>query len=537
MTTAATFSPTAQFAPNELYDDDECIPRNSPLLQPRTRVHLTPSPPPPSSPGSQLSSRTSSSSHGKHTRRRRGARIDPSQGDAVVVSLMGGGNQPEVATHAGQHLLTSEYSENDSRSAHSEDEVESTAWSKSEAHREQRRREYSRGSSMSLDQESPPVGETSLSPAMKAMFGPEVHGQARADGPPAHAGPGPKPAEDVVLKTYALGALTLASPESETDASGRTPTNGDPQPSDTPRRQESVGASIAPAHQNLAVRGARHSQHAPAPLGLNPPYSPPSLYSPQSAISVSHTDRSEPRSPPPLPPIQSPGEPATSPRSDGGLGSNSLPSIREQFGDLPRLPDPGYAQSPPASATFRGHGSPPVSPEFPQQSSFYQSLNGGPPAGYALSTARLSHAEPSPAGPHDRISIDSLSNQGTYVCKVPGCSAPAFQTQYLLNSHANVHSQERPHYCPVKGCPRSEGGKGFKRKNEMIRHGLVHDSPGYVCPFCPDREHKYPRPDNLQRHVRVHHVDKDKDDPALRDVLAQRPDGPNRGRRRRGVAT
>ncbi|KAH6980498.1 hypothetical protein EDB80DRAFT_783577 [Ilyonectria destructans] len=34
-------------------------------------------------------------------------------------------------------------------------------------------------------------------------------------------------------------------------------------------------------------------------------------------------------------------------------------------------------------------------------------------------------------------------------------------------------------------CPRAEGGKGFKRKNEMIRHGLVHNSPGYVCPFCP----------------------------------------------------
>lgn len=98
----------------------------------------------------------------------------------------------------------------------------------------------------------------------------------------------------------------------------------------------------------------------------------------------------------------------------------------------------------------------------------------------------------------------------------------------------------------------------------MIRHGLVHDSPGYVCPFCPDREHKYPRPDNLQRyvlsmicqvaikghesyireivltknrHVRVHHVDKDKDDIQLRDVLAQRPEGPSRGRRRRGGTT
>lgn len=90
---------------------------------------------------------------------------------------------------------------------------------------------------------------------------------------------------------------------------------------------------------------------------------------------------------------------------------------------------------------------------------------------------------------------------GMYVCKYPGCSAPPFQTHYLLNSHTNVHSSNRPHYCHVKGCPRGEGGKGFKRKNEMIRHGLVHDSPGYMCPFCPDREHKYPRPDNLQRCV------------------------------------
>lgn len=122
---------------------------------------------------------------------------------------------------------------------------------------------------------------------------------------------------------------------------------------------------------------------------------------------------------------------------------------------------------------------------------------------------------------------------GTYKCDVEGCTAAPFVTQYLLNSHKNVHSNERPHYCPIASCPRSKPGHGFKRKNEMIRHGLVHKSPGYVCPFCPDREHKYPRPDNLLRHVRAHHKDKSKDDPELRDVLAQRPDGPNRGRRRR----
>ncbi|KAK5171785.1 uncharacterized protein LTR77_003421 [Saxophila tyrrhenica] len=120
-----------------------------------------------------------------------------------------------------------------------------------------------------------------------------------------------------------------------------------------------------------------------------------------------------------------------------------------------------------------------------------------------------------------------------FTCDYPGCTAAPFQTQYLLSSHRNVHSQVRNHYCPVKECPRSEGGKGFKRKNEMIRHGLVHESPGYVCPFCPDKEHKYPRPDNLQRHVRVHHTDKDKDDAQLREVLAQRREGVGKTRRRR----
>jgi hypothetical protein len=105
---------------------------------------------------------------------------------------------------------------------------------------------------------------------------------------------------------------------------------------------------------------------------------------------------------------------------------------------------------------------------------------------------------------YEDAKVDSgLTNPqiGGFQCTYPGCSAQPFQTQYLLNSHTDVHLSNRPHFCPVKGCPRGEGGKGFKRKNEMIRHGLVHECPGYVCPYCVDRDHKYPRPDNLQRSV------------------------------------
>ena len=95
---------------------------------------------------------------------------------------------------------------------------------------------------------------------------------------------------------------------------------------------------------------------------------------------------------------------------------------------------------------------------------------------------------------------NGLFTSNTFRCTHPGCTAQPFQTQYLLNSHANVHSSDRPHHCPEKSCSRNIHGKGFKRKNEMIRHGLVHKSPGYACPFCAEQQHKYPRPDNLQRY-------------------------------------
>lgn len=71
-------------------------------------------------------------------------------------------------------------------------------------------------------------------------------------------------------------------------------------------------------------------------------------------------------------------------------------------------------------------------------------------------------------------SVDGMGSQISssgpgYRCSWSGCTAAPFQTQYLLNSHTNVHSNQRPHFCSVDGCPRGPGGQGFKRKNEMIR--------------------------------------------------------------------
>ena len=235
-----------------------------------------------------------------------------------------------------------------------------------------------------------------------------------------------------------------------------------------------------------------------------------------------------------------------SPNSDA---LQSLPSIRSQLGDLKSLASSadkdlplrhGHSYPPSAGTPLTrltplgNHPTSPISPhdnyrrDLPSPmrppvtaaSAYYHYPNGPSPAAhpseYSNSNTETPNTDVSggsgltPATSAtsislDRMSIDGITNPSGmptgpgFMCNFQGCTAAPFQTQYLLNSHANVHSSARPHYCSVKGCPRSEGGKGFKRKNEMIRHGLVHDSPGYVCPFCPDREHKYPRPDNLQR--------------------------------------
>ncbi|KAK1751922.1 metallothionein expression activator [Echria macrotheca] len=367
----------------------------------------------------------------------------------------------------------------------------------------------------------------------------------------------PDPATMVAidLKSLARGALAVASEDPAPE-----PVNAVPTPPNTENDVVKERHIPPPLSHPIAIRqGEERRPDRPIQPAVSSPFTPRSLYSPREPGTAPLIPPMEMRSPHPgLPPASSLAPlQMHSPRSDTSGSTPAptpLPSIRDlnlSTVSLPRSP-PGIQRLPPMS-----HGSPPVSPAETFRggplSPHHPFAAGGPSPYYHHGNGfhRSPHDYPSsatltPGSDHsastgatsitEKMSIEGLTIQtASYVCNFQGCTAAPFQTQYLLNSHANVHSSARPHYCPVIGCPRSEGGKGFKRKNEMIRHGLVHDSPGYVCPFCPDREHKYPRPDNLQRHVRVHHMDKDKDDPLLRDVLAQRPDGPNKGRRRRAV--
>ncbi|KAI0127732.1 hypothetical protein BJ170DRAFT_694499 [Xylariales sp. AK1849] len=558
-------------AGSSFYDPDaplyEAQNGSPPMTAHRPRLEPSPSP----QPAIPLPRVSPSPSPGRKSSNRR-HKVPPSQGDAVLIHYLDGGKRPDIAAVAGLAPLAGWNDDEDDEDDVGEEEEDSFDSSSSG---------YTGSAKMSPDPRSAEPAIAGLD--LKAFAAAAL---SAAQPPPITDGAQPQPqpqpqqqqqddaheVRDQVQEEVSPGSPDQQQQKQTEQQQSQAQPPPPPQPPQHPQLQP-----LQP--RDVGLQNAKPVLVAPitpyTPHGHPEPYSP---RLPSSSQVLRHPgDIMSPGIPTPsshgeLPPIQ-----MASPKSEvnGHAPLPSLPSIRAHLGDQlteqPNFADKEFAMrhahppfSPsagmPRMSIIPGtHASPPISPNnsysqsmpSPAHSSilspygYYSSSSSTHPRNALDYSSASSHTETpntdlasTPAASiTDRMSIDNMTNPqlGSFVCKFHGCSAPPFQTQYLLNSHANVHSSARPHYCPVKGCPRSENGKGFKRKNEMIRHGLVHESPGYVCPFCPDREHKYPRPDNLQRHVRVHHVDKDKDDPLLRDVLAQRPDGPNRGRRRRGV--
>ncbi|KAI0024677.1 hypothetical protein F4780DRAFT_548819 [Xylariomycetidae sp. FL0641] len=476
----------------EVFDPDEVFPRNSPLMKPH-RPKLAPSPSPPAGPLPQVSPSPSSSAGRRPSNRRE--KIRPSQGDAVLIFHLDGGKRPYIAAEAGSRPLMPSNSEDDDESSGNESEG-------------------------TLGEEDD-VRSTDMSPVPNLRF-PRSAAESSAPGA-------------IDLQFLATNALAAAAASKTIDADEARRLSNSHQDAQRPKQLEDL--PVNGASGNDTGKDERKSVLA-APISPYTMQGSPEMYSPRRHSGLAHPNMISPGYTPgghgELPPIQ-----VASPRSESS-SHEALPSIRSQLADqleirkdLPmRHGHQQFPHSPPSR--MRGmsgsHASPPVSPDIyhrasqampspantvPGMSPYYSSnvsanhYRSGPDYSSSSATETPGRDALTPNTPAtDKLSvadsimsIDSMTNPqiGTFVCKFQGCNAQPFQTQYLLNSHANVHSSARPHYCSVKGCPRSEGGKGFKRKNEMIRHGLVHDSPGYVCPFCPDREHKYPRPDNLQR--------------------------------------
>ncbi|CZS95771.1 uncharacterized protein RCO7_08767 [Rhynchosporium graminicola] len=516
MTTVDILRPSTN---DNFYDPDDVGPRDSPRTQAMT-VNLVPSPSPP--PTVPLPPISADSTPGPEEGRKGPTRskVRPSQGDAVLIAHMAGGKHIDIARKAGEDPLASNMEGEDAPMDGTTNIVIASVEQKVES---QDKVEKEEGKDDTMDVIEEPVAQNN------------------------HITPN-------FLATLAADALRQTERHSPEEAQKNVPPKSPIPKSESPAPEaefmEGVKTTPIPSIKNLYV---------------DDPSSSVSHLSPERRYDSA---AKSPSADGELPPIRH-HSPQSSLTNGNGSSQITLPSITAQLGDINHLAEVAtagenvFAQSPPGRAPPRfaavpSHGSPPKSPNdvfrnqlpspsggffpYPNSNRRPSQSSGEPPPPYQSPNSGSSTETPSsdqsgstPLLGMNRMSIEGITNPqiGGFQCNYQGCGAAPFQTQYLLNSHRNVHSQNRPHYCSVKGCPRSEGGKGFKRKNEMIRHGLVHDSPGYVCPFCPDREHKYPRPDNLQRHVRVHHVDKDKDDAQLRDVLSQRPEGPSRGRRRR----
>lgn len=87
-----------------------------------------------------------------------------------------------------------------------------------------------------------------------------------------------------------------------------------------------------------------------------------------------------------------------------------------------------------------------------------QSCRSPPARAKSPRTDLLASTPAAPASGANHTSNITGPSTGAYVCDFAGCTAPIFRTQYLLDSHAKVHSSARPHHCCVQGCPRAEGG-------------------------------------------------------------------------------
>jgi hypothetical protein len=499
----------------DYYDPDEDARPSSPGLVP-TQINYKPveTPPPyiPSSasscvsvspespynsshPGCEQTARATSARKAKKRRRKKG-RTRPSQGDAVLISYLDP-NRPDIAREVARQALNSA-----SQSEVGDEEEEEEMSHDDGVDDGQSKQDHSNGlQAKELE-----------SKALAAL------GDPASANPSVHANLALHKAMSERTNGHCLNNHESTTPTSlnhfpNLKAPLRSlypPLPLKIQPSSSESNPEGDDDSIAtsPALAKFAISAAEANPASTLPAMQKSPPRSTSSHSPEGTQSLPsiHTALSQiadqpivetPSGVSPFPTSQSP----TMSRSQFAAGTpGPSPSVYSQPSpasskDMMSMSSPGYASHP---AYWRG---------TPKEGSFSTtsptSVPGLTPVTPYTTTKDMASPDNSAApqllnGP---LAVNGPFTSSAFKCTHLGCTALPFQTQYLLNSHANVHSSNRPHYCSVKSCPRSQGGKGFKRKNEMIRHGLVHESPGYVCPFCADQQHKYPRPDNLQRRV------------------------------------
>ena len=465
----------------------------------------------------------SASSKRRGRKRRPKSRPTASQGDAVLIDFMGNLNEPEVANRAGEETLNyATHSDSSDTGEHMDEDRGSGRPGKKNFSLVQAAQHAlpllseedasMKDSSKELGEGSRPSRPTIITPAIQRQSAERDSVQSTPRSPPRGG-------------QFGLSASQNGEHGKSTglpSSPGRQNTYRERDNSQTMATSPDLRKAMIPKSEGSSSENLPPMKSSPQPFSSKSATSPqslPSLHSLVGPLVEGHTPSEGRVQTFPLP--GSLHSPITSsvPRTNtypgtqqlmNGLSPRSYPSNQPSPASTyseasPREParyEPTFtSMSPPEKPT--PHQYHPSGPSPPSDQLTPLSTNSHPSAS-SYSTQPSPNSEPISMEGGRRILPPPIGSDGqiltqSFKCDYPGCAAASFSTQYLLNSHANVHSSNRPHYCPVKTCSRSEGGKGFKRKNEMIRHGLVHQSPGYICPFCPEREHKYPRPDNLQR--------------------------------------
>jgi hypothetical protein len=429
---------------------------------------------------------------GKTASKHRLGRTRPSLCDEVLIGQLAP-NRPEIAAHAGKHALDSgSQSEADDRGVEGEDEGDSDQESMNgmrdgapvETHTDPvdmavRASEVLKAHTLRdiemlkahtvPDTEMPDVPE---SPQNDAKANVMKYGVLQQDSRPSTAATEP-PSPVIKLQKFDVRPppliTSLKSPKrnfgDEEDSIATSPalakfiTQGNPDnilpkmqksppPKSTSARSPEVNGQTLPSLKtalSMSETSSSGISYHSATAGHSPSMTRPSPGQHMSGYVPSPASYNQPSpsingmSPPSMPAHRSYGWPH--PPTRDGSQSTSTPSEYTS----------NHSQSTPSSAITN----PSPANSYPTPNSAHQRqdsegtphANGGSPASNGNGTSTIN----------------------SFKCIYPGCTSIAFQTQYLLNSHANVHSSSRPHFCSVPGCNRGPGGKGFKRKNEMIR--------------------------------------------------------------------
>jgi hypothetical protein len=477
----------------EYYDPDD-VGNRSPLPEKVTvdyGPHLSPPPSvPPSSSGESDEDLASEAEIEKAKRSKksktRKKKHKASIGDTVLLNYLDP-NRPDIAQKAGLQVLTS------ASQSEAEDEEKTETEDGSRAHKNSSEAILTAKAAEALavvsdddlemvdtPQDQPPEPKKENVPDAPATNG-VIHHDQEPEPSQAFTKPGPPAARS---------ALNVIPPPRQP----RPPlviSDERPQPAEERNRDED-STPISPTLAKYAISPSNANPESILPAMQKSPPRSASAHSPEGTQSLPslHTTLSG-LSDPGINPSPFPPSSAHSPqfvRHSTFSSQTTGPSPGTYSQPSPVMSPPGYSGQP-------GH---PSHPSYWRRAPTEGSMS--TPSTYEASPASVSNPSsaqsyPTPNVQDHRGSVEGSSTpqllngplqangpftSSNFKCTFTGCTAAPFQTQYLLNSHANVHSSNRPHFCPVADCPRGPGGKGFKRKNEMIRHGLVHQSPGYI---------------------------------------------------------